>query len=549
MHHVRHYATAARRVRSKDIRNLRRELQMLKKQDPKLTRRPRVPASGRTGLLSESFEAVNLVEGPGAPNKYAPDFELPDVVLDLDAEDSPYVRPFDQRTDGKQQRFEWARDPLLEELMQDVPLHQREFRTEADAMRRSAKRSLGRGAISDHDIFAVALMGVRDYPRPQDAEAPAASITDARAWLTMKLRAQGVPQLTLDQDPSAIIPYMLHRQQLSAQKLNPPPNEDLNVMPVRLEAHKCRNLSELRSVYAHVLNPAAAKRISLHFFDHIYKRCEELYSRENPSEAIDNSESRKLADFLKFVNNTIILQLMSDRVPHSGMLLMGLRLACRFGSMTSILQYLHICIARGIEFESYKHNLLLTTTIARDILDSLSKTDAIAVGTRQQLLKLLFGLDVEQVPQQSLLGLGTQDGELSNEEQLERHKLRLQLLGQLGALRWLERLACSREGSDEITLIDAFHRLANVTSGVEGVDVNTGRNSTVDPLWHDLQTISKIEAHHLRIAQNDSYSDSPVSTASELISSEDIIAAFQERGYLPETIRRFLAPIENRIKR
>lgn len=470
-----------------------------------------------------------------AAQKYAPIFNLPGVVLDLDAEDSPHVRPFDKEKDALQQQLKWAVEPLLDELKDQALLHHREFTTEAEAMSQAANRPLGPQAISDHDIFTVALLGAQ-FPPAQGKVKTAPQVVR----LHRALRAHGVPQNILYGGPSETIPFMLHRQRLAAQRLNESASlhrdEDnhTDLKSFEYEVQKCKDLSSLREVFPRVVSPTTADHVGSHSLDILCERCIKLYKAPDLEKSSDQPANARLLGFPKFVNNNIIYQLLHNRPLHPGMAVFGLQLASRNGFVPAVLQYLQICLSMGfIDDTPTEKQAAVSLKVAHDILVTLQQTDTIAIGTRQQLLKLLFGVDPDQnQPQPSLLGL---NADFDRCENPERHRLRLQLLGQLGALRLLWRFGLE---TDEAVLVNAFHRFAQLTYGVKGVDVTTMNGDVETDVVSDLRTMNMIDSHRLRVDTYNSASDTSEPNISERLSSKEIIDAFQEKQ-IGDAMRRF----------
>lgn len=485
--------------------------------------------------LSELAEGVVVEEGhgPEAVTKYAPNFTLPIRVLDLDAEDSQYVRPFDEETDGLEQRLKWAVDPLLEELRSQAELHHHDFKKEAAAMSRAAKEPFGPQAISDHDIFTIALLEAPDSP----VVSQGATHSPIRP-LHARLRNQGVPQSTLNQGPSETIPFMLHRQRLAAQKLDEETRSLHRGNAPKLtsfaeEVNRSRNLSEVRLLSQRISSPISAKHVGGQPVARLYQRCQSLYPLEDLEKTCDQpSTAEDGLAFLKFVNNSTIYCLLNGRRLQAGMTLFGLQLASRHGIMPSILQYLQIYLSLKNIQNAMRNHPAVSLQVTRNILVALEQTNNFAIGTRQELLKLLFGLvpnPSDQYP--SLLGSPAE----YRKQDPERHQLRLQLMGQLGALRLLWRAGSE---SDDAALVDAFHRFAQLVSGVEGLDLTTTGDSTEADTALDVRNMNIIEAHRAQYTLHTSSSDTPESKTSERQPSEEIIAAFREQ-HIGDAMIRF----------
>lgn len=426
--------------------NLREDIRAINQAylDRKEQSRSRTPPS-RHGdeLLSDAPEGVIIGE-VRKQSGWAPIFELPEVVLDLDAEDSPCTRPFDKQVDGLEQRLKWAADPLLEELRMQVPLHQREFKAEAEAMSLAARRPLGPEAITDYDIFATALLDADD-----SVEQGQPDLSTDQSRLYTKLRAHGVPQSIIDRGRSEIIPFMLHRQRLAAQNLDEHSPLivkagacDWKVMSFQEELAQCRSLTDLRKVVPRIFSPSSAKHVGDNAVTQVYTRLTQLY----PTEDLEKSVHQPVADpelleFLKFVNNFTIHQLEHNKHVHAGMAWFGLKLSSRHGVLPSILQYLDMCLSEDVIGRGNIKNARKrwATLIARNILSTLQKTDEVAVGTKARLQQLLF---VGNPRGSTLLGW---------EPDSEWHQFCLELKDQVEALHEAELLMDEGQGSKEQT--------------------------------------------------------------------------------------------------
>lgn len=497
------------------------------------------------GPLSESPESVVVQEGhgPETATKYAPSFMVPIRVLDLDAEDSPYVRPFDQETDGLEQRLKWAVDPLLEELKAQAILHHREFNQEAAAMSRTTKEPFAPQALSDHDIFKVALLGT-SASQGFSKDAPHSTLRPIQE----RLRDQGVPQSILDQGPVETIPFMLHRQRLAAKNMdkdarsvnkgNPP-----ELMHLGDELDRSRNLSELRLTALHLSSPLLRPYKGGNVMARLHQCLkQDHYPLEDLEKTCDQpSTVENWPDFLKFVNNFTISWLLHGHRVRPNMALFALQLASRHGIMPSILQYLQIFLSLKRARALLQSFSAVPPQITRKILVALRQAGNLAVGTRQQLLRLLLDVVPDPTSQhQSLLGSPAD----YRKRDPERYQLCLQVMGQLGALRLLWRAA---PDSDDAALVDAFHRFAQLVSGVKGLDLTTTGDSAQTDFALDAHNMNTIDAHGAQSTLHGSSSDTPISDNSERLPSEEIIAAFREQ-HISDAMRRFRQLIRGAAK-
>ncbi|KAF3770528.1 hypothetical protein M406DRAFT_354487, partial [Cryphonectria parasitica EP155] len=105
--------------------------------------------------LENSPRGTVVSQGRGSQKKTFPTFELPNLVLDLDAEDSPHVRPFDKKKDGPLQRSQWGYDPAVdeaEEFSRKMTLASKKDLGKLHSVTTSPEKALRRVHISDLDV-------------------------------------------------------------------------------------------------------------------------------------------------------------------------------------------------------------------------------------------------------------------------------------------------------------------------------------------------------------------------------------------------------------
>ncbi|KAI0383052.1 hypothetical protein F5Y04DRAFT_251707 [Hypomontagnella monticulosa] len=137
-------------------------------------------------------------------------FEASPLILDLDAENNKYVRPYDPQVDGVPSdtlRFGLHRSPSVEKRIEQFEKQSQEYRELFSA---TAANKFSPWRISNYDILSYAL----DPPaqitnRSNHSDSQNMSL---RTVLTMN----GVPY-NLQDNPSEVIKYMLHRQRRSHQ--------------------------------------------------------------------------------------------------------------------------------------------------------------------------------------------------------------------------------------------------------------------------------------------------------------------------------------------
>lgn len=470
--------------------------------------------SQRRGIttLDPNPEGIILEEGQGPKKAKYPLFEVPDLVLDLDAAGSPYTRPFHEIHDAVHQSAKWGHDPLTHKIASQAVSLKWEMAENDQAMRRMAFRLFNTAQLSDHDIFTVALLGgknVSDSLSFKEINPSESEQVPDRNQLLINLRRHGIPDIILSQSASNVLPAMLHRQQLALAELQDPSahvGEYLTESErLKKEIYRCTNLTDLKRVCSHILNPSSVVQDSHDLLDHVHSVCSKLSKTQTPPEPLEN--------ILKFVNNLTIKQLLNNKALNPKLTLFALRVSCKLRLMPSILQYLNLCLSMGFIDNSSQSPTMTSINTAYTILLMLTYGGRTTIGTRQDIFTLFIGLPPDT--SKSLLGLNS---ELNSLRDTKAFSLRIQLLGELGALRLLWGLWQGPRGPDDTVFVKSFRRSAQLLAGVEGVDTTTVARDEGDILL-DLRNTNTLG----------SYYAAPTPTMEELIPTEDILNAFNEK--------------------
>ena len=424
-------------------------------------------------------------------------FELPDVVLDLDAEDSPHVRPFNKK-DAVRQRAKWGYDPIIPEVGKRVAELQRDIRQDDDKMRHILAARHHHYKISDLDVLSVALLGGNAAASSQvDGE----SAGDRSQLVNVSLRgrdhaldANGIPQRILAGDANTIIHFLLHRQHLASashETASASTKDGVNTMDTFEGAvQHCRSLMKLQRLCLHSLS-SGHEPISPTSMDHI-------------ASWLRNFRSIMLKPYnqhaLKFVNNLTMRQLSANTDLSPSLSRLGLVLAANLGLLPAIIQYLHICLSQGFIGKSTQDKPATLDAIGEGIIGALEQGDGSARGTRPELFTLLTGRTLAgSTVQPALFGSSIS----SREEDPHTHHIYVQLLGQLGAYRLLwhswKRGADERMRQYEPYYYAAFIRCAEVlrdAKNVAGLDCTTATGDLERDAELDLQAIDALDAHH-----------------------------------------------------
>ena len=464
-------------------------------------------------------------------------FELPDVVLDLDAEDSPHVRSFNKQ-DAAEQRAKWGYSPVIPEVEQRAEELRRDISQDGVKMRRMLAARHHHFKISDHDVFSVALLGGNAAASSlADGEAPDQGASRRNALLKHRdqaLLANGIPQRILAGDANTIIHFMLHRQKASASHNTAPSSTkgDANTSDnFETAVHRCKNIVQLERLCSTSLS-SGHEEITTASMDHIARRLESFK---------DLSYKRHAQHALKIVNNFTMRRLSANADLSPSMSLVGLVMAAKLRLLPAVMQYLHICLAQGFIGKPQDKPETLGT-VGQGILEALEQGEGSARGTRPELFTLLTGRTLAgPAVQPALFGSSIS----STEEDPHTHRIYIQLLGQLGAYRLLwhswKRGAKERMRQYEPFYFAAFIRCAEVLRGAEsvaGLDCTTATGDLERDAELDLQAIDALDAHHASSTSSEapyaSHIESPLSwnEISEAFESPEIHQAVERINVL-----------------
>lgn len=405
---------------------------------------------------------------PTKTRKKFPIFQLPEVALDLDAENSPHVRPFNN-WDVIQQQAEWGYDPAGDTVLSRVSDLRKHIARDDKLMLHQASRPDILHSISDYDVLAMALFG---------GSVVSASIRNLqlanlhsqgyRPITFRSLRTNGIPERVLDGDANRVISFMLHRLQLARNKEDAGGDEAFN----KAIRHS-KYLGQLRKLCF------GRRGLSHASIDHIVHTLQSMPSQ--PPE-----------DVLKFINNLTIRQLSEDAGLNASMSLYGLEISSKINLLPSIVQYSQICLSGGF-FGNDDPGEQLLGIVGHGLLTALEQDQGTARGTRPGLFTLLTGKSLASPAQQAaLFGLEV----FQKQKDPEVHKLYVRLLAELGAPRLLWH--ARREFQEEID-ITAFIRCVEVLSSAKGdasVDCTTVTGDPGKDADLDLRTINSLDAYH-----------------------------------------------------
>ncbi|KAI1807937.1 hypothetical protein F4811DRAFT_376282 [Daldinia bambusicola] len=284
---------------------------------------PRTPAY-RLPSVSRVYpwpKEESLLERQRNPN--LPRFELSELLLDLDAENSPYVRPFDEHIDGttrtpKEQRRREIRPirKLAGRLQNLSKKYERQFAETA-----SSKFSVWR--ITNYDILAVVL---RDPLKKK----PSLYENYAMNKKNSLFDRNGIPYNVLD-SPAKTVAYMLHRQKI-ANRIEPT-RDDLKEFQEAIDS--CRYLHEIERLVMDVIQTSAGRWLIANSTDAFAKMCTRVVKTARPDA------------MLSFLNNLIMFLIQEKAGVPSLLLDCAITTSMQLGILETAQKYMGMARDRG----------------------------------------------------------------------------------------------------------------------------------------------------------------------------------------------------------
>ncbi|KAM0286227.1 hypothetical protein ACHAQH_000954 [Verticillium albo-atrum] len=167
---------------------------------------------------------------PIKPRKPAPPppgwtpFAISNLLLDLDAYESRYARPYDDVADDARQRAAWAANPTRDALKQAARDFSAEFRR-ANFLFAEARgeRSSRKWRVGELDLFAAALLGLQTAGERAGADAGAAAANRkevaAQQELGIVVKQNAIPSSAASGE--RLLEWLLHRQAQLDETLPP----------------------------------------------------------------------------------------------------------------------------------------------------------------------------------------------------------------------------------------------------------------------------------------------------------------------------------------
>ncbi|OTA66676.1 hypothetical protein K449DRAFT_430988 [Hypoxylon sp. EC38] len=250
-------------------------------------------------------------------------FEASNLLLDLDAEDNSYVRPYDEDIDGELASSEYPSTVAFRPVRKHVARFERISKKLSDKYNATMKRKFNCWHISDYDILSVALDNISttntaELPSKDDKSHSNESINDV-------FEQNGIPSHARTNFSTAVA-YMLRRQQLVRRQ--PTGFNDTRLFKKALE--DCPDLFTLERLITNTFQaPQGCELIS---------SCGDALAR-TVSIMINNTSPSKV---LSFLNNLIINFKSRESHIKPSLVWLAYLLALRCRAFTTAQKYLNI---------------------------------------------------------------------------------------------------------------------------------------------------------------------------------------------------------------
>ncbi|KAI8966875.1 hypothetical protein F5Y11DRAFT_308417 [Daldinia sp. FL1419] len=335
--------------------------------------------------------------------------EATNLLLDLDSENSPFVRPFDENIDGRPMS---VRDHILQQrepvqkLVRKLEASNKSYETNWN---HTKKDKFSNWRITDYDILSVALRGAPNIKHSHhDYVISETNIYDRNS----------IPYYILH-SPSKTIAYMLQRQKMAnSRELT---RDDLNGF--RSAILQCRSVIQVEQKITNMVRTPTGRWLVSHSTDVIGKAC------------LDKAPASASKKMIAFLNNLFVV-LEGEKAEISPFLLRcAIRAATQCAAPDMVQKY--IVMGRGSNLDLDTKELLDIFYMLGRCMDQLAEDTTSSYFSKNPtyLMLSIYGLltgqrlgDSERQP--SLRDLIPHDA-----MQEQYHKLSLSLLARLGAFR------------------------------------------------------------------------------------------------------------------
>ncbi|KAM0462852.1 hypothetical protein ACHAPV_003678 [Trichoderma viride] len=403
----------------------------------------------RTDKNNEVYYTIRNKRPPKSPDSIPVRddfFEMPDLLLDLDAEDSRFVRPVDEADDLRLERT-WDVNPkrlAVQDQLKDLQAQISESRRKADDVL-SNPTNIWR--LSPHDILSAALRGtpavfneVHSPTMTPDSSRGSKELASRQGFKLIETlcRENGIPSHAL-QDDRVLMEWMWLRYKNLQRSMENRSEEPLSPTQLSDALKDQTSLIGLRRLVFHSLRSTEVAKT-------YFSRQKGANNGPNVSYEIRNACLRVLAqhpekgaahlEILSFLGN-----LAARLYGHHGPALTGLalRLSAEAGVVGAISEWLRRGFADNT-WERYRASSADVAETLKTFTRQLS-SGLYAVHDRQLLFQLLTGIEHDSLSDDSFRSLALfylgEQSKVSTDEAYGMYESYIMLLGHLGAVRTL----------------------------------------------------------------------------------------------------------------
>ncbi|KAJ6781385.1 hypothetical protein PWT90_04331 [Aphanocladium album] len=379
------------------------------------------------------------VQDPDAAPESQQFFEMPNLLLDLDAEGTRNVRTYEDK-DEELQQAKWRVNPKREEVkvkLNDLEGKLMELRKRAKDIAASPSNIW---RLSSHDLLSAALHGPPESETTLAAETPCPDTLEGSRLINALRRENGIPSHVSASDVLLLEWMLLRRHNTDSAKTanNEGPLSSTEIVEAlqsqtsitgirRLLLHNLRSWQALKSNFGLSNRGDPAMDVA----GAIRRRCIEILGSEK-------AQNQQFMGCLALVGNLLEKMAKAELKPDHRLQALALRTTPRSGSLVALSEWTHrICSSRSWESGA---EIVEDAAVCMQTCADMLATQAETAANRQLLLQIVTGLNEhEQLAPESLRSIvlsSTQRGSLSGvaSQACEAYAT---LLGELGAVRTL----------------------------------------------------------------------------------------------------------------
>lgn len=379
------------------------------------------------GQIERNRRYKRKVQAKSPTKRSSPLYEIPYVVLDLDAEDNPRVRSYTDQ-DEKDQTARWSHNPKVDALSDRLHIFRHELR-QSDKLWKAPLGPFDQRRLSDRDLLSVAFLGAssRGKDAPTGSHNLDTPVDQGSLGNTTELLASnGIPQRILEDDIKTVN-FMFHWQELHEPQLAN--NEDIGKLKSELSR---LSLHQLRRVAAQLLQTDAGSRLLSLCGDEVYFS---LVDAGQQRHGLQLRVGNDPTEVLVFLNNIAIsLGARNIGVPAS-LRGLGLRLSSKLFYLPAMANFLRPSPQGGQDGELGSVDASAIHETLHSILGHMHSQQAVPFGgsfqRRSEIFNLLTGRSISSgTMKPSIRAMISASNDFR-----EAYKSYILLLGEVGAVR------------------------------------------------------------------------------------------------------------------